>query len=92
MLHAARAALSRIGVNPKSHEGTVSEFGKRLVLAGVFPKEMGRSLAESKAARETYEYSVTAEIGREEAEMLLRDAEDFVAQVKSKLKTLRPAT
>ena len=84
--------MSKIGVNPKSHEGTVSEFGKRLVLGGVFPREMGRSLAESKAARETYEYSVTAEIGKEEAEVLLRDAEDFVAQVKSKLKTLKPAT
>ncbi len=91
MFHAARAALTKIGVNPRSHEGTVSEFGRRLVVEGLFPREMGSSLAESKAARETYEYSATAEMGREEAESLLRDAEKFVAQVKSRLKTLKPA-
>ena len=51
---------------------------------------MGRALAEAKAARETYEYSATMEIEREEAEALLRDAERFVSQVKSQLKSLKP--
>jgi uncharacterized protein (UPF0332 family) len=92
MFHAARAALTKIGVNPRTHEGTVSEFGKRLVLEGVFPRDLGRSLAEAKAARETYEYSATAEMGREEAETLLKDAERFVSLVRSKLKTLKPPT
>ncbi len=91
MFHAARAALTRIGVNPKSHEGTVSEFGRRLVVPGLFPREMGRNLAESKAARETYEYSATAEIKREEAETLFRDAEEFVKQVRNRLGNLKPA-
>ncbi len=87
MLHAARAALTNIGVNPRTHEGTVSEFGRRLVLEGVFTRDLGRALAEAKAARETYEYSATAEMGREEAEALLKDAEKFVSLVKSHLKT-----
>ncbi len=91
MFHAAWAALTKIGVNPKTHEGTVSEFGRRLVVPGLFPREMGRNLAESKAARETYEYSAIAEIKREEAETLLRDAEEFVKQVKSRLKALKSA-
>lgn len=87
MLHAARAALTNIGVNPRTHQGTVSEFGRRLVLEGVFTRDLGRALAEAKAARETYEYSATAEMGREEAEALLKDAEKFVSLVKSHLKT-----
>lgn len=89
MFHAARAALAKAGVTPKTHEGVVSEFGRQFVLKGIFPREMGRSLAESKAARETYEYSATVEIGREEAESLLNDAEKFVKQVRGKLKTLK---
>jgi len=89
MFNAARAALAKIGVEAKSHEGTVSEFGRRFVVGGVFPREMGRDLAQAKAARENYEYSATAEIGQEEAEALLRQAETFVNKVKSSLRTLK---
>ncbi len=89
MFHAARAALTKIGVTTRTHEGTVSEFGRRLVLEGVFPRDLGRALAEAKAARETYEYSATMEIRKGEAEALLRDAERFVSQVKSHLKSLK---
>jgi uncharacterized protein (UPF0332 family) len=90
MFHAARAALTRVGVTTRTHEGTVSEFGRTLVLRGVFPRDLGRALAEAKAARETYEYSATMEIQRDEAEALLRDAERFVSTVKSQLKSLTP--
>ncbi len=89
MFHAARAALAKIGVSTGTHEGTVSEFGWRLVLEGVFPRDLGRSLAEAKAARETYEYSAMVEMDKEEAEALFREAERFVSLVKSRLKTLK---
>jgi len=92
MFHAARAALARVGVTTKTHEGTVSEFGRVLVLGGVFPRDLGRALAEAKAARETYEYSATMEIVSDEAEAILRDAERFVSQVKSRLRSLKPQT
>ncbi len=90
MFHAARAALTKVGVTTSTHEGTVSEFGRRLVLEGVFPRDLGRALAEAKAARETYEYSATMEIEGDEAEALLRAAERFVSQVKSQFKFLKP--
>src|SRR3989441_9811399 len=92
MFHAARAALARVGVTTKTHEGTVSEFGRVLVLGGVFPRDLGRALAEAKAARETYEYSATMEIASDEAEAILRDAERFVSQVQSQLRFLKPQT
>jgi len=81
MYHAAKAALATIDVFPRTHEGLVSEFGKRFVLTGTFPKELGRALAEAKAARETYEYSVTAEIDEAEARTILEDATEFVAAI-----------
>ena len=92
MFHAARAALGKVGVTTRTHEGTVSEFGRILVLRGVFPRDLGRALAEAKAARETYEYSATMEIVSDEAEAILRDAERFVSQVKSRLRSLKPQT
>jgi uncharacterized protein len=91
MFHAARAALTKVGVTARTHEGTVSEFGRRLVLEGIFPRDLGRALAEGKAARETYEYSATMMIEKDEAEALLRDAERFVAQVRSQFKYLKPS-
>ena len=43
MFHAARAALARVGVTTKTHEGTVSEFGRVLVLGGVSTNSSTRS-------------------------------------------------
>jgi len=85
MYHAARAALSTVNVFPKTHEGVVSEFGRKFVLAGIFPKELGRNLADAKAARETYEYSVTATVGKSEAEVILLNAQEFVNVIKKHL-------
>jgi len=85
MYHAAKAALSTVNVFPKTHQGVVSEFGRRFVLTGIFPKELGRNLADAKAARETYEYSVTAEIGKPEAETILSNAQTFVKAIKKHL-------
>ncbi|MGC9345797.1 MAG: HEPN domain-containing protein [Candidatus Bathyarchaeales archaeon] len=85
MYHAARAALSTVNVFPKTREGVVSEFGRKFVLAGIFPKELGRNLADAKAARETYEYSVTATVGKSEAEAILLNAQEFVNAMKKHL-------
>lgn len=86
MYHAARAVLSTVNVFPRTHEGVVSEFGRKFVLAGVFPKELGRNLADAKAARETYEYTVTATVGKSEAEAILLNAQRFVSAIKKHLK------
>lgn len=85
MYHAARAALSSVDVFPKTHEGVVSEFGRKFVLTEIFSKELGKNLAEVKAARETYEYSVTATVGKSEAEAILSNAKVFVSTVKNYL-------
>lgn len=85
MYHAARAALCSVNVFPKTHEGVVSEFGRRLVLTGIFERQLGKDLADAKAARETYEYSVTATVGKSEAEAILSNGQRFVDAVKRRL-------
>jgi hypothetical protein len=82
MYHAARAALSTVNVFPRTHEGVVSEFGKRFVLTGALQRELGKDLADAKAARETHGYSVTATVEMAEAETILSNAQRFVDAVK----------
>jgi len=86
MYHAARAALSHVNIFPKTHEGVVAEFGRKFVLTGIFSKELGKNLAEVKAARETYEYGATATIGKSEAEAILSNAKVFVSTIKDYLR------
>lgn len=82
MYHAAKAALAAVNVHPKTHEGVVSEFGRRYVLAKVLPKELGKNLADAKAARETYEYTTSTAVNASEAETILLNAKAFVNAVK----------
>jgi len=86
MYHAAKAALATINVSPKTHEEVVSEFGKRFMLRRTFPKELGKTLADAKAARETYEYSVTATTEKTEAETIISNARKFVEAIKEYLR------
>ena len=85
MYHAARAALSTVNIFPKTHEGVVTEFGRNFVLTRIFQKEMGKNLADAKASRETYEYSVTATVEKPEAETILSNAQKFVNAIKEHL-------
>ena len=81
MYHAAKAVLANINVFPKTHEGVVTEFGRKLVLTGTFPRELGKTLADAKSARETYEYSVTATIEKSEAATIFANAQAFVTAI-----------
>src|SRR5438552_17307517 len=85
MFHAARTALTKWGVTTRPHEGTVFEFGRRLVLEGVFPRDVGRALAEAKTASDTSKYSATMEVASDDAEYVIRDAERFVLMIKMRL-------
>lgn len=86
MYHGARAVLSTANIFPKTHDGVVSEFGRKFILAGILPKELGKNLANAKAARETYEYSATATVGKSEAKAILSKAQKFVSTIEKHLK------
>jgi len=86
MHHAAKAALATVNSFPKTHEGVVTEFGKKLILTETFPKQLGKNLADAKAARETYEYSVTTTMTKTEAEAILLNAQTFVKTIQEHLK------
>jgi len=86
MYHAAKAALATVNAFPKTHEGVVTEFGKKLILTGTLPKQLGKNLADTKAARETYEYTITTTTDKTEAETILHNAKTFVKAIEKYLK------
>jgi uncharacterized protein (UPF0332 family) len=47
---------------------------------------LGKNLADAKAARETYEYSVTAIVDKSEAETIISNAQQFVSAIEKYLK------
>ncbi len=51
-------------------------------MTGTFSKEFGKTLADTKAARKTYESSVTATIEKAEAETIVFNARRFVEAIK----------
>lgn len=78
MYHAAKACLILEGSSPKTHEGMISEFGRLFVLTGKVDPALGRALSAAKEDREDSDYEVYTEIDKEEAEKVLREAQNFL--------------
>ncbi len=85
--HAARACLERLNVaitsrNP--HDAVRRLFGSRLVLPGVFPGWMGRTLNRLYDWRLQADYEAKALITGDMADLAVARAEDFLQEVKEK--------
>ena len=84
MLYAARAALSEVDLNARTHRGTWALFRERLVVPGRVPEDLLRRAHEAQRIREAADYE-----GRDptetEAGELIDAAEEFVAAVKASL-------
>jgi hypothetical protein len=78
MYHCARACLVLEGATPKTHEGVISEFGRLFILTGKVDPAFGRALSTAKEDREDSDYEIYAEIGREEARKVFREARGFL--------------
>ena len=86
MYHAAKAALSTLNVFPKTHEGTLKEFGLKLIKERKLPKELGIIFSDARSLRETADYAITSVIGVEDARWSVGAAERFLKQVAEYLK------
>jgi len=86
MFHAAKAALASEQSFPKTHEGTIREFGLKLVKGGELPKELGAIFSDARSLRETADYAVTPVIGLEDAKWSVEAAERFLGQISEHLR------
>ncbi len=82
MFYAAKAALVAAGVHVKSHEGAISEFGKRFISAGRVEGQYGRMLAERYKDRLDSDYQPRFPATEELAAVAVHDAETFIVKAR----------
>lgn len=90
MFNVAHAALlwsvAHINLSEtRKHNSLISAFGKHLLLTGVLPQEMGKSLNKAESAR-TLADKTGEEIGTQQARSIVEQAERFVSAVMNKYK------
>lgn len=88
MFNAAHAALLWSGAHvnsgeTKKHNSLIAAFGKHLVLTGLLPSELGKSLNKAENVRILADYT-GEEIELEKAAEIVVQAERFVASVKDR--------
>jgi hypothetical protein len=79
MYHAARAALLRHRVEPRTHRGVLRMVHQHLVRNGELPRELAQALADVRDLREYGDYGAAAPVTKEDAEAALADARKFLA-------------
>jgi uncharacterized protein (UPF0332 family) len=92
VFHAARALLFSVGVEARTHQGTVSLLGEHFVKVGKLSSEMGRLLSRMQRDREDADYGTGAVFTDVESEKLIADARRFVAEVLRLIPDASPAT
>jgi uncharacterized protein (UPF0332 family) len=86
IFHAAKAALASENLFPKTHEGTLREFGLRFVKERRLSRELGVIFSDAKSLRETADYALRSVLGLEDAEWIIGAAERFLKEVSEYLK------
>ena len=87
VLHAAKAALATVGVEPESHHAVRRMFGFHLVKTGKVEKDFARILTAEQEDREIGDYDIDIEIEQDRAAKRVNDAEKFIKRIENHLKT-----
>jgi uncharacterized protein (UPF0332 family) len=82
---AAKALLLKRNITVKTHKGLLSKFGLEFVDEGVVEEYYGKALRIAEELREEADYSISREISKEEAELVVEDAEKFLDRITTAL-------
>jgi uncharacterized protein (UPF0332 family) len=85
MFHAARAILFSKGMKAKTHRGTISLFGEKIVKEGVLNREFADMLRKALDLRQKSDYELYAELNEELVEEVIKNAGKFVEKIKELL-------
>ena len=81
--HVAMAALVRVTLTlPKTHSGTISQFGRHYVRTGKLSIDIARDFREAYNLRQDSDYGIFAEVGETRVKETVEKAKAFVAEVK----------
>lgn len=83
--YAIKAVLALGTVDFKRHKDVVAHFNKEYVATKIFPRELGRRLAELKQLREKSDYDDFYIASKEKAEEQIKTAELILEKVKEYL-------
>ena len=86
MHHGAQAALLTEGIRAKTHRGLGMLFGFHLVKQGKLPEKLAKYLKNIRDDREESDYDVGSHIDKETCQIAIREAEEFVQEIKIFLK------
>ena len=82
MFHATRALLFSKGMNAKTHKGTISLFGEKIVKQGIMSEEYADMLRKAFDLRQKSDYEIYAETSVELVKEVIKNAEQFIERVK----------
>ena len=85
VLHAAKAALTTVGVEPESHHAVRRLFGLHLVKTGTVEKDFAKILTAEQEDREISDYDIHIEIEQDTALKRVADAEKFIERIEKYL-------
>jgi len=88
MFYALLALLATRQLGTSKHSGALALFDREFVKAGVFPRELSRSLHLAFDHRQTLDYGEMVQVNRSIAEGTLVEARTFVAAIESHLRSL----
>jgi uncharacterized protein (UPF0332 family) len=87
IFHVASAALLWLDIERARHSGTQAAFSEFLVKTGILEPEYGRTYSKARKAREEQDYDLAAvPLTAEEAELIVADAERFLARLERYLR------
>ena len=85
MFTSARAMLALKELDSSKHSGVIALFSQHIIKPALFPKELGKFLRKAKRIREDADYGDFVEITKEDAQMQLEHAKEFVKQAQNSL-------
>lgn len=89
VLHAAKSALSIIGIMPESHDAVRRLFGLHLIKTGKIEKEFSKILKTEYKDREIADYAADLEIDRDRANLRVKQENNLFKELKIILKKIR---
>ena len=87
MFHAARAILFSKGLKAKTHRGTISLFGEKIVKEGILSEEFADMFRKAFDLRQKSDYELYAELNVELVKEVIKNAGKFVEKIKELLET-----
>ena len=87
VLHAAKSALTKVGIEAKSHQAVKRMFGLHFIKTEQIEKHFAEILTAQQQDREIGDYNIYLNIQKDRASKRVSDAEKFIKRIEKFLQT-----